>query len=181
MDTTRYDPAKDEEDPDVLLKVLCGAVNRRVDNLARSPDERSPGSAVDSMTSVSTPVFHLLETPAQLDGSYKASAPAQVPSSTSTILGDTHDCATDVDDDDEAGLGIAHSPSGDEENLRPIRRKADPRKGFEAWISPPTYTWTYSNPYPKAAAVVLLACVVLYFVGLYYRPTTYLPAPTPPE
>jgi hypothetical protein len=191
VDTTTYDPATDGENPDIILKVLCGAVNRRLDNLALSPSEYSPNPAQDPLNPVSsTPVFHSSETPAQSDGSYQAPAPApaRVSAPARIIPGDCHEITTDGD---EIGLGIhwSYIPTirttspptsprgGDEENLEPIQQKAEPYKVFDAWGSPPTYTWTYSNPYPKALAVVSLACVVLYFAGLYYQPTTSPPTP----
>lgn len=64
VDTTTYDPATDEENPDILLKILCGAINRRIDNLALSPDESSHSPAIGPLNPVSTPIFHTSETSA---------------------------------------------------------------------------------------------------------------------
>ncbi|KAF8537787.1 hypothetical protein BDD12DRAFT_743919 [Trichophaea hybrida] len=77
VDTTTYNPAMDEENPEIHLKILCGAVNRRIGTGCHLSGEHPPSPALYKNTPVSTPVFHSSETPAQSDVSYTAPGPAR--------------------------------------------------------------------------------------------------------
>lgn len=186
VDTTTYNPTTDEENPDILLKILCGAINRRIDNLAISPDECSHSPALDPLNTVSTPAFHSSETSAQSDGSYIAPALARISASVPITPGNPHDNATDDDDErdevDDAEVGCLGSyiltirktsPTmspyySNEGNLKLTQQKAEPHKVPEAREPPPKPARTYPAAYLKAVAVVLLACFMLYFVGSYH-------------
>jgi len=170
VDATPYDPDIDEENVEVLVKVLCGAINPRLDN-----SEPTAGAFTPHMGSVSTPVSHLFshyETSAQTDCSPVAPAAATSVLSQNTSEGVVHDggksrtkrIGSKARSNPPANYIITPTPpaqfvgDGDEEKgeRRPLLHHAN---GGRACEQPLSHSRTRT-----AIAVASVACVVLCFL-----------------